>query len=362
MFLTVVKDTGGLAAVLPVHEHLLKLGYDARLVASGVSRDALYLKGIAFEEAETPEDLLDRFGIPEVLITSMCTKGGLGRDLIPLLAGRSTRIVVQDQWGVLTEWADEAFCPDYVVVNDYVGAQLVHEAWPELPTTHIKELGYASLDALHRFDQETAWATVRDRFSVPETSEVLSFFGQFHPTEQAAAEVVIAARSLPRKERTLLVGMHPRFDQGDVTLLEEGARIRLALTHFPGRVVYLPTSPQERIPAEHVVAASDVVLSMFSTALTYAAALNKPAIAILYPGSPMKRRYDEERAGTDTELPLGTLGCVAVPNSPGDFERDLGDALRGALEPKLVTAQQTYLRTDGETAARIAEFIISVLP
>ncbi len=362
MIVSVVKDTGGLGAVLPVHEALRKQGVDSRLIANGVSRDVLCARKIPFTEASSVEEVLEQFGVPEVLVTSMCTGGGVGRDLIPLLAGRCPTVVVQDQWGVLKEWADLRYCPDHVVVNDSVGTELVHEVWSHIDPSHIHELGFAALDVLAHFGRVGARRRVRERFGIASDLPVLAFFGQFAPTGLAAEELVRAMQMLRVRECVLLVGLHPRFDQGEPHLAEEGKRIREAFVTFPGRVVYLPITPTERIATEDVIAASDVVLTMYSTGLTYAAALQVPGIAILYPNSPMQERLQEERAGTFTHLPLGELGCVAVAQNLELLTLYLRDALSGALAPSLRHAQETNLRTDGTVADRIATHIASLKP
>lgn len=357
MFLTVAKDTGGLGAVLPVHDALLRRGVESRLVASGVSRDVLTARGISFEEAENAEDVLTRFGVPDVLITSMCTSGGPGRDLIPLLAGRAPTVVLQDQWGVLTSWARTEYCPDYVVVNDHIGKAHIHEVWPRLPEEHIVALGFASLDVLNGFDGAQARSRFRARHAIAPDTPVVSFFGQLTHTGLAAREVVRALRAVSTRPPVVLVGMHPRLA---LEMPDEAMAIRTAFAAYTGSIIYLPTLATQRIPTEEVIAASDVVLAMSSTALTYAAAMRIPGIAVLYANSPIRDLLQRERAGTFTTLPLDTLGCIAVAESYHELTLYLQDALSGALAPCLRRAQETYLRTDGATSERIADFLASL--
>lgn len=358
MFFTVAKDTGGLGAVLPVHGALRKRGIESQLIASGVSRDVLNAHGIPFVEAVSPEEVLVRFGTPDLLVTSMCTGGGIGRDLIPLLAGRSPTVVVQDQWGVLKEWADPRYCPDYVVVNDFVGRAHVNDVWPQLPNSNIQELGFAALDVVNDFDVARARAYIHGLFAIAPHVPVVSFFGQLTHTALAATEVVRAltaayTSNLP----VLLVGMHPRLT---LERAEEAMAIRAALASYTGRVIYLPTNANKRIPIENVVAASEVVLTMSSTALTYAAAMRIPGIAVLYADSPMRDLLQAERAGTFTSLPLGVLGCVAVAEDYHELTVHLRNVRTRALAPRLREAQKKYLRTGGGTADRIADFLVSL--
>jgi hypothetical protein len=329
------------------------MGHTVHRLANGVSVKALEAAGQQFETATGPEEVLSRRGIPDVLLTSMCSDGGIGRDLVPLVRSGTVVVAVQDQWGgrLNTDWRDAVYRPNYVVVNDPVGVRLVREAWPDFPAERIHALGYAALDSLAHFSREFARSEVRGPFGlgIVDAVPLIYVSGQLHGS---GAMLEALAGALPKEfSGHVWLGKHPRMDESNPALAEEWGRWNTAATRLP--VLHRNFACSELLR----IAAADVVVSMFSTALMHAAALRVPAISIVFPGSVMQQAYVRETGGLLSVHPLVELGCVAGSTSVPMLREHLSDALRGALIKQLTPAQDAFLRVDGMTGQRIAQFI-----
>lgn len=345
--ITVVKDPGGTNAVLPIVTQLRTGGHTVHLVANGKATELLTTRGLEHFNATDPQAVIDRFGIPRILLTSMCSGGGVGRDLVPLLRGKTRTVAVQDQWGarLLTDWADEKYRPDCIVVGDYVAKQIVRKAWPDYAEDRIADIGWAALDELRTFDKEAANLRVRQYLGVGSDSPLFYYSGQVQASSGALRELLLSLDQLALPCR-VAAAKHPRMDESDMPAWEQ------VVGEYPNLVLPLG----ENKPSENEFVAASVTVSMFGTALTTAAALRRPAISLMYPDSPMRRRYREVTGGLMDEHPLVLAEAVAGPKD----QTELGEVCRMALDGQLGrnqrTWQSTYVRV-GENASRIAAFI-----
>lgn len=356
-----VQDTGGMNAVRPVGDVLKRMGHMVFRVASGVSVTYLQQQGLEYiPDVETAEGAIGRSGYPDVFVTSMCSGGGIGRDLVPLLRvpflhGRIKVIAVQDQWGarLLTDWKNPQFRPDHVMVNDEVAVKIVRRAWPDFPEERIHPLGYAALDALHGFDTVAARARTRKLLGIDEHIPLVYFSGQLHATAPALEALLTALREVSFKGK-VLASKHPRMDPSNEELKDEARQWSDLVAAHADLIL---ESPKEPLPESGRIAAADVVIGKYPTAFNVASALRIPAISILFPGSEMERSYIEETGGLMQIHPLVELGCVAGPRSVSEFASVLDQTLRGELESKLRSHQEKHVVVDGKNAERIAQFI-----
>jgi hypothetical protein len=346
--LAVVKDPGGTAAVLPVVDELKKRGHKVNLVANGKA-DELLAKGQRdFFSANTAEAALGHFGTPDALITSMCSGGGVGRDLVPLLRGKIPTVAVQDQWGARlnTDWADIWYRPDYLVVGDEVARDIVLRAWPDYLPDWVVVMGYPALDALAGFDRHGACRRVCELLGISGAVPLFYFSGQVQASSCALRELLHALEHLALP-CTVAAAMHPRMDDADKPAWEQVIREHARL------VAPLP----EQKPSEtELVAAAHATVSMFGSALTTAAALHKPAISLMYPGSAMQERYLEVTGQLMSEHPLVTLGAVAGPRSFEELVATCKQVATGELQHKLLVPQIKHVSV-GDAAARIASLV-----
>lgn len=75
----ICKDPGGTAGVIPVSRALRSLGREVLIIANGKAIELLKKDGESFVYGESAEQMLREYGSPELLLTSMCSKGGVGR-------------------------------------------------------------------------------------------------------------------------------------------------------------------------------------------------------------------------------------------------------------------------------------------
>ncbi len=362
--LAVVKDTGGMEAVLPVVRAIRRSGADVHLIANGVSVDFLSRQAEPFTVAEDAENALGQFDYPQLLLTSMCSDGGVGRDLVPLMRAHGVpTVAVQCQWGgrLLTDWRDERYRPDFIVVNDDVAADIVQRAWADFPRSRIKVLGYARLDAYASIDVAAMSRRVRTDYGLDDRP-VVYFSGQLPGTDVALRNLVWQISDMHQSIQ-LIVGLHPRTLRPETEARWPGlaARIReelecaRTLETAGHRVI-------ESMPVSEVdiACASDVVVSMYGTALTDAAVLRKSAIAD-FSSDAGKKWYPYDTGGLMTVHPLVELGCVEAVTCPKEYASALHRALAGQLAEELRPAQERYIRVDGGNAQRIASFCLSLI-
>ncbi len=188
----VVKDTGGTMGVLPVVEDLRGMGYTALLIATGVSVDHLTKAGredfLAYDSADLA---VAENPLPRLLISSMCSKGGVGMELVRMLRGTIPTVYGQDFWGsrLWSDLADPRTHSDYLWVNDGVGAAIVQDAWPDFNSFDIWVTGYPALDRFAGYDVEAAAAKARSILGLEEKPVVL-YGGQTKRTGEVLMELV----------------------------------------------------------------------------------------------------------------------------------------------------------------------------
>src|SRR3989344_6060068 len=152
----VCKDPGGIANILPVVDALTAAGHTVRLFADGKAVDLLPRLGRDFFARKSVEDFLHHFfnERPDIFLASMCSGGGIGRDLVPHLRSVCPIIALQVTYGayLLTDWSEFRFRPDFICINDEVGVRIVRQAWPYMPADKIKITGYPALDKYHGYN------------------------------------------------------------------------------------------------------------------------------------------------------------------------------------------------------------------
>lgn len=344
--LAVVKDPGGTNGVLPVVRELRQSGFEVHLVGNGKAVEILSLANEPFTAAESAEEILNRFGRPEALITSMCSQGGIGRDLVPLLRGQCPTFALQDFWGarLLTDWADLKYRPDYICVNDTVGVALAARAWPDFSPNRILTTGYPAIDRYANFSVPAVAEKARALLGIVSYRPVVLYAGIVKRAGDILAEVVAAVNDL-NVEVTFIPRMHPRMPDDAP---EELPKWYKALADFKNGYICADSSACN---LQSLIACANVVLSAYSTTLVDAAALRIANISVLYPEVGMAR-FLEETGGLMKEFPLVELGCSAKAACRDELRALLSQAIRGELG--LVAAQQKHFQLDGQNARRVA--------
>ena len=342
---TVCKDPGGTNGIVPVAKCLRKMGHKVELIPNGKAIEllpALNEEFSMFEQAlkETPE--------PEALFTSMCSDGGIGRDLVPLMkrAGVLT-VALQDFWGprLRFEWADPKFRPDFICVNDKVGADLVMRAWPDYDGNQVAITGFPAMDKYSDFDVETAANQVRTTLGLDRWRPSVSFGGQLEGVGDVITEVIEVLNEL-KLDIYFLPRPHPRMKNNAP---DEIPKWEKALAGFRGGVLI----DSSACSTSSVTASSSLVISAYSTINVEAACLRKDVISVLYPEVGM---YWLRLELPDLEdFPLVQLGCSAKAANRAELKRLIERALTSGLD--LRETQERVFRLDGKNARRVADLV-----
>lgn len=346
------KDPGGTAGLLPVVERLRKQ-YRVLLIASGKAVELLREADQDFVAYESVEQVLVDNPLPEALLTSMCSKGNMGRNLVSLLRGHCPTVVLQDHWvgSLWTSWAGSKYQPDFICVNDEIGAKMVLNAWPWFDRRWIIVIGYPALDKYSNYDVETAAATVRAKLNIAEQTPLVFYAGQVKRAGQVLLELVEALNTIGQ-DVYLIARPHPRMKD---EVPEELPLWQKALNNFRAGEVILDSSSCD---ISSLVAASTVTTSMYSTVLVEAAALRKQNISMLYPEVGMAEFW--RGSGSEIgEFPLVELGCSAKATNRQTLCNLLEKSLAGKLN--LEVNQRKHFRLDGMNAERVADFISNLI-
>ncbi len=347
--LVACSHTGGVNAVLPVARLLRAAGHAVEFASCGeASSNVLRQQGEEFRRCTSPDRILEGVSAaPSIYLTSMCEKAlseavGYVRTALP----DCVSIAVQALWenGLDESWPSPECQPDYIIVNDEVGKDLIAKTWKGFPQDHIMVIGFPNLDIYAGSDWKRVSQETRARLGMTETRPIVFFVGQIKHTIQDLLEVILALNTIG--QRVYFVARpHPRMEQ---QIPGSTAQWEKALQSFKSGVL-VDTSSET---TEAVTASSDVVVSAYSTVLVEAALLRKETIAVLFP----ERGAQNFRELTGLEeFSLVALGCAAKATNPSEVSTFLRSALNSTLG--LREAQEKHLRTDGRNSQRTANFI-----
>lgn len=343
--------------VLPVYREIKARGQPCVLVANGKAVELLPEQSEAFRWYPSTEALLKDIPRPRALVTCMSSLGGIGRDLVPLVADDCPSFALQDYWGgqLQTTWVDPQHRPSYLVVNDAVGAALVRRAWPDFGDARISILGYPALDRFQQMDVTAARARARAALGIAPDQCVVLYAGQLAQTATALGELVAALNECAELF-CLLARKHPRL-ANDAPVGEQ-ERWDAALAQFTCDRGALEAGAMS---SEDALAAADLVVGMYSTVLVEAAVLRIPSISVLSPdvGAAELRRAS---GGLMDEAPLVVLGASAKAATHDELVALLRAACDGSLAARLRPAQERAFTVDGRNASRVADFVIEHAP
>jgi hypothetical protein len=348
----VVKDPGEAAGMLPVVVELRKAGLSVWLITNGWA--AANLIGYEHTPVENAEALMTKVP-PRLLLVGLCANDdSVGRDLIPLLRGKSISIIIQDLWGMPPSYVAQEYQPDYVITNDEVDKGTLCNVWPKLDSSHIFTTGFPALDKYASVDIEEEDAKVRTALGLREDIPLVLFAGQGFQTSHALGEVVWALNRL-RMDCYFIPRPHPRFR---MNYASEAKLWQEALAGYRGRLVvdWFGSCTSSQLIA--AAAQNGVVISMYSTMLLEAAALRGQAVSVLYPETGMQSMKAE--TGLE-QSPLVSLGCTAWAKDRESLVSHLGRALTSSLGRCQRPSQKRHIHVDGQNARRVAEVIRNIL-
>lgn len=343
-----VQDPGEMAGMLPVVKYLRSMGMSVRLLAAGHALAYLQEKGCEHWDASDPGAICASQQAPRLLLATTAYQGGAGRDLIPMLRGTTTSVLLQSLWGGLAGWGPE-HQPDHVITNDRIGERMVTTLWPTLKPESVFKTGFPMLDQYVGADVLGEAGTVRQMLRL-DYKPVIVFAGQSDATSAMLSELVEVLN--PHREYIHFVPRpHPRMMRD---YAHEADRWNRALSRYRGELVVSDQCSMRQMVA--VAYQWGAVVSMYSTALLEAAAARASAIAMLYPEA--HQAFRKENPGLE-QFPLAELGCAGYVTDRTELERVISDALtQGNIWRK---NQERHIVADGQNARRAAEVVLSLL-
>lgn len=354
-FVFVCKDPGGTANLLPVFDEM-KTRESCILIADGNAKESL--KGVRdFETFDSCHGVLRLIPQPAALITSMCSRGGIGRDLIPHLKGKCQTIALQDFWGggLWNDWSMLRFRPNYIVVNDRIGKNIVKQAWPEYRNIQIKIFGYPALDAYSSYNRRTAREILYKKLAIPTDHKVVLYTAQLQGAAYTMYEILCALRGQWGDCVDFIPRLHPRTI---TDAPEEYRTLNQALMHRLGHLSILPFT--DILSRKELIGAADIVISEYSTTLVEAAAIRSTPISVLYPNEGM-RRFRRSMGNALDEFPLVSLGCAAKAEDRTQLCCLIDTALHKPQKLNLQASQRKHIHVDGKNAQRVADFVLSLV-
>lgn len=355
---TVLKDTGAANNALPVIRELEKRGHSFEIFADEGSPAVgiLQKQEIKHQVVNSAVDLMNQSsGRPDVYLLTMSSKGGVGRDLVPMMKTlvkdhRPMVVGLQDYWGARmgVEFKSPVFWPDYLCVNDSVSKEIAARVWPS-GLCEVVPVGWPHLDDLKDMEVEKTSNAVRAHFGLT-GKKVVAWFGQLQGSGLTFLEVVKALKQVDA-EIYLVARNHPR-------MLVDGPEKDKAATQEA-----LDLWGSERIitdskafSAEQISCAADLNVSMYSTVLNTSAALQKPTLSVMFAGLGTSF-LAQETGGVLLQNPLVELRACEGVDRPQDLLPVINGMLKNGNPNSEVQAQA--FRLDGRNASRVADLIES---
>lgn len=344
----IARNAGGANGLREVIRLLLAAGHEVHVFAEakGIAEPILRAEW-EVRQVETIDDVLQK-GHPSLLLMSTCSQ--VGWELVPIFRhhGVST-VALQDNWatGILNAVGEPQRRPDYICVGDYVDAEITLRAWPGYHLSRVKVTGWPAFDKYANYDVGKARMEVREAIGLHEGIPLILYgIDNAEYSGIQCLEVVEALNEI-EEDFYLLPKMHPAMAKdapGQIPLCK--AALRELRT---GALVKNPPGTE----VSSLIAASDVVVSTYSTILVEAAVLRKQNISILREEIEMQSFRKEKNLD---ESPLVSLGCSAKAEN----RREIATLLKRALEDDLGLrkAQEETFNLDGGNAERVAQVVI----
>lgn len=350
----VCKDPSGVQTILPIVNELKGIGKEVVVITNGKATELINKKDFA---AASALEVIEQLSLPEAMVTSMCSEGGVGRDLVPLLRERKIpSVAVQDFWGAYVDkdttdnsWSDQVYRPNTICVGDEYARRLVIAAWPDFYLENIRITGFPAMDKYVAYDSAAAVDTVRRNFNLLE-HKIILYLGDCLPgTSQMLAEVVAVLDC--KMPICLITRKHPRMkDQ----VPEEFLAWKQVENDFPCQDSCRLVTDSTAYDLPALIAAADLVISnpLSSTPID-AAHLRKDNIVLFYPV--VQKQFEAYQGDQMKEVPVVALGCSRQVINRQELKEAVSESLAYGLG--LTENQKKHFRADGKNSERVARVV-----
>lgn len=334
-------------AQAPAAKHFTDAGLEVRTVVVPTVKSSDAPEANLLRQAARA--LLDELA-PQIVLTGLSTPFDASLDEAILAEARVPTALYQDFWGeqnlILGRGADHILAIDAQAAE----RNLARFGKPSTVVGSARHAAYASLDIAE------SRRRVRKAIGVSEAERIVGFFGQaLHrlPGYRRTVEQFIASIGAVKNRTRLILRPHPREDaeqrRQTEGMFETAGLEALRFAHGP---------------VEDAIAASDVVVSLFSTCTFDTAYLNRFAKAPV--AVPMSLLFDEEIAaycrqhGNYFEFAHHTQGLV----KPVYDAADLTGALETALLPETCRdvweRAHRYLPDPARAPQRVLDHLLAI--
>lgn len=315
----ICKDPGGTNNLLPIIEELREVGICVRVISNGHAAEVMKVGEPCVDIAKLLNDPL-----PGMMITSMCSGGGIGRELVPTLRSKGvTTLALQDYWGsrLGTDWRESHYRPNHICVNDQYGACLVKSAWPDMLEENVHQTGFPALDVVYGHQVPVS---VNQLINAGKRGKLLVHAGQINQAGQILLDIAGALKEI-EEEVTFCPRAHPRLSKNT----EEYAKWNDAVGQI-AKMPHITVTQWGEVKTLDVICCADLVTSAYSTALVEASCRRVPNIAVLYPEVGLAR-FRSEFPGQNYP-PTVVMGCTGLAEDKDSLVSNLGLGLTGNAE------------------------------
>ena len=350
------QDNGGTRGLIPVLAQLEKIGgFSLRILANGVAPRFFQAAGVEnVEVCDDPTSILAEGSRPDILVTSLDSKGSIGEKMVRALRAENYKgaIVALSDYPVSSAptggWED--IRPDWVTSGSPANSAVIRKSWPDFPTDHIFETGFPAFDRFVGVDIGPIRAEVRQSLRLRDNQYLVAFLANVYGAT-AALEVFARVFLALESETRVAIRAHPSMES---LAPEEYRSFRTVAETLHGRIV----ETMGVFQTDQVVSASDLVVASYSTALGESAAQGVAGVNLAVPV--MEKEYLEATQGVAPIFPWVAEGVCAEARNEEDLYKLLLEGQTGELKKRYAAAQTAGLRLDGHSARRVAEFILGI--
>jgi len=351
----VAKDPGGASNILPVLRELRLRGLNSVTAQLMTNIDSwLYKNRPAGENLLGVGTAAPEHYVSDILVTSMCSNmpdgRNLGRDIAMATPRGKVVVAVTDTWdGTQVQtavWAQRECRPDYIIVNDKIGAEMVLEANPWLGPDCVKQLGWPALDQYAGVNIPALRATTRGKLGIGANKRVVLYCGQIPYTGEGLQKLVVVL--ITQSQVLLIARKHPRLGSTPDSMAEL-ERWNMALESFDRQSFGHTVDSSDDLKPEEAIAACNLAVGLNGSMLRDAAIMGKDVICI----------RDHIPPEHKTRFPLIELGCAVEPASQAELNEAVQQALTTGLD--LAKRQAEVFQLDGQNTKRVTDFITTLL-
>lgn len=352
--LATMRDPGSAAALAPVLESLQSDTSLEMIAATDGRAEEIVKKRFTTEDITPTTSAFEIAGqekTPDVILVCASSENGIETFASTTFSEKPV-VVVEDYYTSagnylqrlkeIQEGSAERELPQAICVMDEEAKRIVVDAYPDVEPL-VVVTGQPAFDRIARENTETISKTVRERLELDTEQKLVTFMSQMQPKEMA--EDLAQALRHATSKFVLAFRRHPRDPVPAAEYREVLEKAGIALIDT------------DDFSTDEISAASDLILTAFSTAGLEGIYRRKPTIHIT------DTTHQEIPAELPLPLPPVKLGASVGVDHMADLSAAV-DALldnKSALHEQIAMGMETFYPRDGKNAERVAAVVYDVL-